>query len=182
MDPTWLLYAGIFIGPFIQEDAAVIAAATLSSMNTEHFPFVYFVILAGLILSDIWKYWIGYSAHAHPRFRRWASKKRVAEMGGRIERNAVTTLFIARFLPLARVPAYIACGYFKMSYAKFCAIVAASAVVYVTAIFAICHWLGELFGDRTELIIGSLLVVVVLIAMLVLGWRRWMGSGGGSDD
>ena len=45
MDPSWLLYLGIFVGPFVQEDAAVIAAATLSAHDSQHFPVVFFVIL-----------------------------------------------------------------------------------------------------------------------------------------
>jgi len=36
IDPVWLIYAGIFFGPFVQEDAAVIAAATLSATDHKH--------------------------------------------------------------------------------------------------------------------------------------------------
>lgn len=48
MDPSWYLYLGIFIGPFVQEDAAVIAAATLCASDPQHFPVIFFVILTGL--------------------------------------------------------------------------------------------------------------------------------------
>lgn len=49
MDPSWYLYLGIFITPFIQEDTAVIAAATLSVSDSRHFPVVFFVILLGFL-------------------------------------------------------------------------------------------------------------------------------------
>lgn len=173
MEPTWLLYAGIFVGPFVQEDAAVIAAASLSAANHSHFPVVFFVILFGLFVSDIWKYWIGYCAHAHPTARRWAEKDRVITMQGHVERHAVKTLLIARFLPLARVPAYIACGYFKMNYVKFCAIIFATALLYCVIIFALCHWLGEIFGERLEIIIPIMAAIVILVAGTALAWRRW---------
>ena len=177
MDPSWYLYAGIFIGPFVQEDAAVIAAATLSASDASHFPTVYFVILAGLILSDVWKYWIGYYAHIHPRARRFADKDKVSNMGDRVNRHAVATLFAARFVPLARVPAYVACGYFKMHYGKFCAIIALTATLYTVVIFALCHALGELFGDRVEVILGVMAGIMLAVVGGALLWRRRKNRG-----
>jgi len=73
---------------------------------------------------------------------------------GMVKRHAFGTLLTARFLPLARVPVYIACGYFKMSYVKFCAIVFIIALLYCIAIFAAIHLLGEAFGDEMEMVLG----------------------------
>lgn len=169
MDPSWYLYVGIFLGPFVQEDAAVIAAATLSSSDPQHFPVVFFVILFGLFISDIWKYWIGYSAHASARARRWAEKDKVMMMRDRVERNAVKTLLAARFLPLARIPAYAACGYFKMNYWKFCGIIFITALLYCIVIFAIIHLLGEIFGEKMDTILGIIACAVILIIVAALG-------------
>ena len=174
MDPSWYLYLGIFVGPFVQEDAAVIAAATLSASDPQHFPVVFFVILFGLFVSDVWKYWIGYSAHASSRARKWAEKDKVMAMRDRVERHAVTTLLTARFLPLARVPAYVACGYFKMNYAKFCAIIFLTALLYCAAIFGAIHLLGEVFGERMEVALGAVAGVVVIAIVGTVGVRRWL--------
>lgn len=174
MDPSWYLYAGIFVGPFVQEDAAVIAAATLSASDPQHFPLVFFVILFGLFLSDIWKYWIGYSAHASSRARRWAEKDRVMAMQGRVERNAMMTLLAARFLPLARVPAYVACGYFKMNYLKFCAIIFVTALLYCIVIFSLIHLLGEVFGEKMNTILGLIACGAILLTVGVLGIGGWL--------
>ena len=176
MDPSWYLYAGIFIGPFVQEDAAVIAAATLSTHDSSHFPFVYFVILFGLFLSDIWKYWIGYAAHASARARRFAEKDKVMAMRERVERNAVGTLLAARFLPMARIPAYVACGYFKINYLKFCAIILGTGAIYCAVIFALIHSLGEVFGEEMNAILGIIACAAILITVTVLGIGRWLKS------
>jgi len=106
MDPSWYLYAGIFVGPFVQEDAAVIAAATLSASDSQHFPLVFFVILLGLFISDIWKYWIGYSAHASSRARRWAEIFALIHSLGEIfgdEMNAILGIIacVAIFLTIS---------------------------------------------------------------------------------
>lgn len=179
MDPSWYLYLGIFAGPFVQEDAAVIAAATLSSHDPQHFPFVFFVILFGLFVSDIWKYWIGYSAHASARARKWAEKDKVMALQDKVQRHAVMTLLTARFLPLARVPAYIACGYFKMNYAKFCIIIFATALLYCIVIFAAIHQLGEAFGDDMEMFLGIAVCVVILLLVSFVGIKALLSHRAG---
>ena len=172
MDPSWLLYLGIFLGPFVQEDAAVIAAASLSAANAVHFPVIFFVILAGLFLSDIWKYWIGRAAHTSARARTYAEREHVMEFRDKVKRNLIITLMTARFLPLARVPIYVACGYFKVSYLKFCAFIFLTALVYCIVIFGLCHGLGELFDDRIEYIMSSLAVIVIAITAITFWIRR----------
>ena len=176
MDPSWYLYLGIFLGPFVQEDAAVLAAATLSASDPQHFPLVFFVILFGLFVSDIWKYWIGYSAHASSRARKWAEKDKIMAMRDKVERHAIMSLLTARFLPLARVPAYIACGYFKMNYIKFCVIIFATALLYCIVIFAVIHLLGEVFGDRMETILGLIAGSAVLTLVTVIGLKGWLNN------
>ena len=171
MDPSWYLYLGIFLGPFVQEDAAVLAAATLSAADPQHFPVVFFVILGGLFVSDIWKYWIGYAAHAHPRARKFAEKDRVIEMKARVTGNLLVTLLAARFLPLARIPAYVACGYFKVSYIKFCAVMFLTALLYTAVVFIACHWLSEVFGDRIEMMLPGFAAIILLIVAAVYAWR-----------
>lgn len=174
MDPSWYLYLGIFIGPFIQEDAAVITAATLSASDPQHFPVVFFVILFGLFVSDIWKYWIGYSAHGSARARRWAETEKVMAMRDKVERHAVTSLLTARFLPLARVPAYMACGYFKMNYVKFCIIIFVTALLYCIVVFAAVHLLGEVFGERLKHILSAVVIAVILTIVGVVGVKSWL--------
>jgi len=171
MDPSWYLYLGIFLGPFVQEDAAVLAAATLSASDARHFPSVFFVILFGLFMSDIWKYWIGYSAHASERARKWAEKDKVISMGDRVQRHALMTLLTARFVPLARIPAYVACGYFKMNYFKFCVIILFTALLYCLVIFGAIHLLGEAFGDKMEVTLGLLAGGVILFIVSIVAIR-----------
>lgn len=172
MDPSWILYLGIFFGPFVQEDAAVIAAASLSAADARHFPVIFFVILGGLFLSDIWKYWIGYAAHTSSRARSYAEREHVTELSGKVSRNLLKTLMTARFVPLARVPVYVACGYFKVSYPKFCLFIFLTALPYCLVIFGLCHGLGEVFGDRIELILISIGLVVATVAGLSFMIRR----------
>lgn len=179
MEPGWILYLGVFFGPFVQEDAAVIAAASLSASNADHFPAIFFVILGGLFLSDIWKYWIGRAAHTSTRARAYAERDHVMEWRGKVKRNLLMTLMTARFLPLARVPVYVACGYFKVSYPRFCYMIFITALCYCLVIFAFCHLLGELFEDRIEWIIATLggVMLTIAITAYLIRKKRKQNSG-----
>ena len=165
--PLWV-YIGVFFGPFIQEDAAVLAAASLSANNPDYFPTMFFVILVGLILSDIWKYWIGWAAIKNPRARAFAEKKHVAGLKDKVERYTLATLFGARFLPLARIPAYVACGFFRIPYWKFCLMIALTATVYTIVIFAICHLIGEVMGERFEWLLP---IIGISAALVFVGFQ-----------
>jgi len=167
-DSPLLIYIGVFLGPFVQEDAAVLGAASLSANNPDYFPTMFFVILAGLFLSDIWKYWIGWAALKNPRARAFAEKKHVADLQDKVQRYTLATLFGARFLPLARIPAYVACGFFRVPYWKFCLMIALTATVYTIVIFTICHLLGEVMGERFEWLLP---IIGVSVALLFVGFQ-----------
>lgn len=167
-DSPLLIYIGVFFGPFVQEDAAVLGAASLSANNPDYFPTMFFVILAGLFFSDIWKYWIGWAALKNSRARAFAEKKHVADLQNKVQRYTLVTLFGARFLPLARIPAYVACGFFRVPYWKFCLMIALTATVYTAVIFTICHLLGEVMGERFEWLLP---IIGVSVALLFVGFQ-----------
>ncbi|MHA7871418.1 MAG: hypothetical protein ACX939_03620, partial [Hyphococcus sp.] len=66
----WVLYFSIFFLPFLQEDAAVIGAATASLAGAAPTAFILTAILTGLVASDAWKYWMGRLARQY----QWAHK------------------------------------------------------------------------------------------------------------
>lgn len=172
MEPSWQLYLPVLFGPFVQEDAAVIGAASLCAADHQHFPNVFIIIMIGLILSDGWKYWIGFFAHTHPKMRAMAEKDKVVAMSDRIKDKAVLTLFTARFVPLARIPAYVACGYFKVPYWKFLLSITISGLIYTTIIFAIAHYLSEILGDKIEFILPAFGGVLLLALAIIWFIRR----------
>ena len=169
-DSPLKVYVVIFLGPFVQEDAAVLLAASLSANNSDYYPTIFFVILAGLFFSDAWKYWIGWAALKNERARAFAKKQHVADLQDKIQANIVVTLFAARFIPLTRIPAYVGCGFFKVPYWKYCLLIAITATLYTLIIFASCHLLGELMGERFEWLLP---IVAVILALSYVGYKIW---------
>jgi len=168
--PLWLIYLGLFFGPFVQEDTAVFAAASYSATVPTEWVKVFFIIWAGLSLSDLWKYWLGWAALRHPRARKFAEKDKVLAFKDKITDHAFISLIGVRFMPLARVPAYIACGFFKVPYPVFAIAIIISAFLYCSAIFAVCHLLGELFNDKLKMMLPA--IALVIIALFIFG--QWL--------
>ena len=165
--PLWLLYLGMFFGPFVQEDTAVFAAASYSASIPDEWLKVFLIIWAGLCLSDLWKYWLGWAAIRIPQARKFTEKEKVIAFQDKIKKHAFITLIGARFMPLARFPAYIACGFLEVSYLLYASAIVFGAFLYCTLIFAICHLLGEIFNDKLKIILP--ITALMLIALFIFG-------------
>lgn len=167
----WTLFAGIFLLPFIQEDAAVIAASTASIMNLGPDAAIFATILAGLTASDVWKYWLGAAARRNAFAHRFAEKPGVSVAGDLVRKELVKTLFMARFVPGTRIPTYIACGFFRVEYVRFVLLVVLTAFTYVTISFALFHTLGAIAGEQAKFWL-PVIAVTLVISYLVYRWLK----------
>lgn len=165
------LYAAVFALPFVQEDVAVIAAATASLAGAGATPVLFLVILAGLTCSDIWKYWLGWVARHNRRARKFAEKPGVSVAGKLVRDELYQTLIMARFVPGTRIPTYIACGFFESPYLRFVLFVVSTAFMYVVITFSLFHLAGEIIGERATVYMPFIAIVVVA-SYILLRWLR----------
>ena len=166
----WALYLGIFLLPFLQEDAAVIAASTASIMDLGPVTLLFATILAGLTASDVWKYWLGVAARKNAWAHRFAEKPGVSVAGDLVRKELAKTLYMARFVPGTRIPTYVACGFFRAPYLKFCGLVVLTAFTYVAISFALFHSVGAVAGEQAKYWLPA--IAVTLIGGYVL--MRWL--------
>ena len=166
-DPTGLLYyLSIFVLPFVQEDAAVLYAAVNASMHANLWVPIFLTIWAGLCASDLWKYWIGWYALKHPKARRFAEKDKVTAFKDKVTQNAFSSLLTVRFIPFARVPAYVACGFFGVKYWLYSLAIIISALLYTIVIFLIVHFLGEVFHDKLKWMLPAIAITIMALYWL----------------
>ncbi len=158
----WTLYLVIFLLPFVQEDAAVIGAATASITGAGPVLLIFIAILAGLSASDVWKYWLGWAARRYEWAQNIAEKPGVSVAGNLVRDDLIKTLFAARFVPGTRIPTYLACGFFKISYLRFVIWVILTATLYVSLTFGLFHLVGEVAGEKAKFWLP-------LIALTIIG-------------
>jgi membrane protein DedA with SNARE-associated domain len=163
------LYLAIFLLPFFQEDVAVVAAATASLNGAAPTATLFLVILAGLTCSDIWKYWLGWFARRHRWAHKFAEKKGVSVAGDLVRSELIKTLFAARYIPGTRVPTYVACGFFKVPYGRFVALVIMTAFTYVAISFSLFHTVGAIWGEKAKYILPAI-AVALLVSYITFRW------------
>ncbi len=165
---TWHVYLGVLLGPFVQEDAAVIAAATLSVTKMAETVPVFLIIWLGLFLSDIWKYWVGWAGARNKGGQAFSEKKHIAALKGKVIQYTLATMITARFVPLTRIPIYLACGFFGVNYLKYCLYIAFTALLYITAIFSIFHALGSVLGEQLMWVMPVIAIISISILLTVM--------------
>jgi membrane protein DedA with SNARE-associated domain len=171
MTDAWLLYLTAFISPFVQEDAAIIGAATAflqpETQKMASGPLVLVAMFVGLVISDLWKYWIGFAGRSQAWAQKTAKKKGVAAIGGKIVDHPGKTLLFARFVPGTRIPAYIASGFFGVPFGIFALWIVVSGLAYVAVAVAVLSSVGAVAGKTGQLIVAIALMVGLIGYALV---------------
>ena len=175
-DNMWGVYLCLFLAPFLQEDAAVISAASLSLAGISDGAILFIVITAGLATSDVWKYWLGRAARTQDWAKKFAAKPAVARAEELVQSKLGTTLMTVRFIPGARIALYIASGYFGASWPKFVCWILISAIVYIGAAFALFHAVGMVAGEAARVWLPAVAIGGLLIYLLYRGIRARAGS------
>ncbi len=170
----WAVYACVFVAPFVQEDAGVIGAASLSLGGMGAPAILLLLTVSGLIASDLWKFWVGRFAQNREWARRFAAKPAVERAKELVDKRLGAAIATARFLPGARIALYVAAGYFGASWPRFAFWVAASAALYVGIVFGLFHALGAALGEsaRTWLPVGAFAALAIALAARAILGRR----------
>ena len=167
----YLIYLGAFIAPFVQEDAAVLAAVTafahpaMDQMADGRL--IVAAMLLGLILSDLWKYWLGWAGKTQKWAHRFSEKPGVAQVRAKIVANPGKTLMIARFVPGTRIPAYIAAGFFGVPFGLFARWIVVSALAYTFVAWVLIATVGTVAGEKGQLYLAIGLISAILVFVTV---------------
>ena len=106
------------------------------------------VCFAATLIGDSVPYWLGRiygrKALGIRLVRRVLHPERLSNIESRFRRNETRAVFVCRFLPGLRLPAWFTAGTLGMSYARFLAVDAAGAAI-MTPLFI---WLGFASGER----------------------------------
>jgi membrane protein DedA with SNARE-associated domain len=165
----WAMYGIAILLPFVQEDAAVIGAASAAAAGHGDAAGLFAATLFGLVLSDTWKYWAGRFAHMHPGTAKLAADRRVIAARERVVNRLGVALLIARFVPGTRIPLYVACGLFKAPFLRFFVVIIFTGALYLAIAFIVFATLGAALGEQVRSAI-PFVVVAIILALLAAQW------------
>ena len=152
---TLLLAAAIIICTFIIEDPTTVTVGMLASAGVIPIGVGLISLYVGIMAGDIGFYFLGRFARTHPRLEQYVDHDFISPLKTWIEERYVLTIFIARFIPGARLPTYGASGFFRSSPGIFLTTVVTAAFVWATTLFFGAYWFNS-------------------VTAAWLGWTRWM--------
>ncbi len=187
--PAPLIYAFLFVllllcglGFPMAEELVLLLGGVLVASGVLHPLLMLLVNFLGVLIGDVFLFGLGRGVSSRlsrsPRFTAWFAVK--LERGQPLfARYGNTTVFLARFIPGLRAPAFLIAGTMQMLLWRFVAIDTIASLIFVPALCGV----GYLFADQIDVIarwfqrvertIGTF---VVLVALFVWLWRRHWGK------
>lgn len=167
----WSAYVLAAIGPFVQEDVAIVGAASAAATGSNQTVGLLLATWIGLIVSDGWKYWAGRLANKIPAAARMAQGPRVQAAKDRVLRHLAVTIIVARFVPGTRIPLNVACGVFHAPFPKYIALIMFSGAIYIGLTYALFVMLGEIVGEQVRESLPFIVLPIVIAVIVLVLWR-----------
>jgi membrane protein DedA with SNARE-associated domain len=150
--------------PFAHEDLAIVLGAYIVVNDLMPTGLVVASIYGGMVVSDFALYGIGAGARRLPWLQKHAVDERVRSFGDVLKRNLFALVALCRFIPGFVFVALVACGWARVSLARF----TAASLMVSAAYLAVMLYLVETFGDALDDHIG-LWTWPLLLALLGAG-------------
>ncbi len=138
--------AAFFLLTFVSEDLATFGAATLAATGKISVIWSFWACFLGIWIGDAGLYALarwGTSKLAMKVGSKRLSQTRFANAAQFMNRWGSLTLAIARFIPGARLPTYLAAGILKVPFGSFLGVTALMALLWTAAIFGLNAWAWE---------------------------------------
>ncbi len=154
-DSPFFIAIYLAISTFILEDVSTISAAILVLEGKISWQLALLAVYVGIIAGDVGLFLLGKLALHNQWARSFLDKNGVKDAKNWLEKNMVSSVIAARFLPGMRLPTYSACGFFGLSFWKFFIATGGAGSLWTGGLFYLTLKFGEKFWDE-------------------LGWWRWV--------
>lgn len=163
---AYLFPLAVILGTLILEDLTTILVGILASQGAVAIWIALLALYAGIVIGDSGLYWLGALGRTHPWIGRFVHHERLRSMRERLEGNLRRAVVTTRFIPGLRLPTYLACGFFRMSFREFFESAVFATLIWTTGLFGFSY----VFGIATESWLGVWrwpIAIGVAVAILV---------------
>ncbi|HEX3064359.1 MAG TPA: VTT domain-containing protein [Dongiaceae bacterium] len=129
--------------PFLHEDMAIVAAALLVEQHELVLGLAAVSLSAGMISRDFILYGLGAAARRQGFARRLLIRPRVERLSDWVHGNQTKVIVVSRLVPGLMFPAYIACGWFGVSFARFATVSIVMTALYLPVILGLALIFGH---------------------------------------
>ena len=166
--PGYAKVTSLLVLPFAHEDLAIILGGYIIVNNLMPVSLVALSLYGGMVASDFALYGIGAAARHLPWLSRYAVDDRVHRVGETLKRNVFGLVALCRVVPGVVFVAFVACGWARVSLARFTA-----ASLIVSALYLpLMLYLVIVFGDALDDHLGVWTWPILLVAVGATGFVR----------
>ena len=128
---------------FVLEDPTTVGSGLLVAEGKMDYLAAFTGLSSGIAVGDFGLYLLG--RLAHKRVESWGliDAKQLEKAGAWFNRNIISTVLAARFIPGMRLPTYVAAGALKVSSIRFLLVAVIASVVWTLALLALTIRFGE---------------------------------------
>lgn len=181
-------FISLFIGTFVLEDAALLAAVALVSQNNITMNEAFWACFLGIAIGDFVLYFLGYFAHSVPYISQSKIFIKIQNKFTNLNQNLLTYAVISsRFLPGTRLVTYTLAGFVKYSFTKFFFINIGTVFLWVYLALQAGQLVKSIFSDHWLLLLAGVFVVLSICRWLFANlqsswsrkifkhsWRKWL--------
>ena len=168
------IIVALFVGTFISEDAACIAAGALASTGEISLTLAIGACLAGIVVGDLGLYAAGrifgrriLALKIAKRFVKEASITRASQW---LNDRGASAIFVSRFVTGLRLPTYLAAGLLRTDFRKFAMYFVVAAAIWTPLIVASVAFFGGILAGWSVLA-GVAVIVAARFALKLFRWR-----------
>jgi membrane protein DedA with SNARE-associated domain len=183
-DYSWLAqFVSLLVLPFAHEDLAIIFGAYVVVNDIMPVGLVALCIYGGMVASDFVLYGIGAGARYVPWLTRFAVDDRVRGFAEAFKRNLFGLVALARVVPGVVFVAFIACGWTRVSLARFTVASLVVSALYLPLMLCIVVFFGDALENRVGLWTWPFLICVLVgigfVRRRVFTFREPSAAAGG---
>jgi membrane protein DedA with SNARE-associated domain len=162
LDLAWLAKVISLIAlPFAHEDLAIVLGGYIIVNDLMPVGLVVGSIYGGMVVSDFALYGIGAGARSLPWLRDVAVDERVRRFGDVLKRNIFSLVALCRLVPGVVFVAFVACGWSRVSLARFTVASLLVSAIYLPPILYLVIVFGDALDDRVGLWAWPMLLVAL---------------------
>ncbi len=164
----WLIALAIIVGTFIHEDIATVLTGMLVADGITSIGVALPALYCGIVLGDIGLYGLGRLIALNRISRRVADGPRFVALKAWLDERLVAGVFMVRFLPGLRMPAYTTYGFFAMPLRRFVISVIFAASIWTTGLFYLSYKFAALTADWLGMLRWPVIVVATILPLLAI--------------
>ena len=161
-DFSWVAkITSLLVLPFAHEDLAIIFGGYFIVNHLMPVSLVAACIYGGMVVSDFALYGIGVGARRLPWLSRYAINHRVRQFSETLKRNVFLIVALCRVVPGVVFVAFIACGWARVSLARFAAASFIVSAIYLPLVLYLVIFFGDALRNQFGLWTWPMMFLVI---------------------